>query len=348
VALARSLNYNPSALFSQLSAMADLIDATRLFRGKTVAVKLNLTGDANWWMLGLPPGRTYQVHPNLALATAAFLDHFGAKRIRFVEGTYQTRYTLDQYLLHAGWDLHPLSGLKAAVEFEDTRNLGEGTSYRTVKVPGGGSLFPAYELNHSYVDCDVFVSLAKLKNHITAGVTLGMKNVFGITPTALYSHHAHDENATSSRGAIIHSAAERPADGVPQELHPTAPHLESYRVPRCIVDLVASRPIDLTIIDGIETVSGGEGPWCEDTALQNPQVLIMGRNPVSTDAVAMAVMGYRPKAPRATGPFPGDNHLALAAAHGLGTIDLGQIQVVGLPLWQAIHPFHWEPDFRNT
>ena len=80
--------------------------------------------------------------------------------------------------------MNALEALKADVEYEDTRNLGKGKKYTEVKVPWGGSLFPAYHLNHSYVDCDVYVSLAKLKNHATAGVTLGIKNNFGITPTA--------------------------------------------------------------------------------------------------------------------------------------------------------------------
>jgi hypothetical protein len=29
-------------------------------------------------------------------------------------------------------------------------------------VPYGGYVFPAFDLNHSYEDCDVFVSLAKM------------------------------------------------------------------------------------------------------------------------------------------------------------------------------------------
>jgi len=37
----------------------------------------------------------------------------------------------------------------------------------------------------SYADTDVFVSLAKLKHHETTGVTLTMKNMFGITPSSL-------------------------------------------------------------------------------------------------------------------------------------------------------------------
>ena len=99
------------------------------------------------------------------------------------------------------------------MEFEDTRNLGQGRRYHEVKVPWGGSLFPAYHVNHSYVDCDVYVSLAKLKNHATAGVTLGMKNNFGVTPIALYGQHEPNEQSTSARVAIFHEGRERPADG---------------------------------------------------------------------------------------------------------------------------------------
>ena len=57
-------------------------------------------------------------------------------------------------------------------------------------MPGGGLVYPAYDLNHSYEDCDVFVSLAKLKEHYSAGVTLSMKNCFGITPCTIYGDAA--------------------------------------------------------------------------------------------------------------------------------------------------------------
>jgi uncharacterized protein (DUF362 family) len=233
------------------------------------------------------------------------------------------------------------------VEYEDTRNRGQGKRYHEVKVPWGGSLFPAYLLNHSYVDCDVYVSLAKLKNHVTAGVTLAMKNNFGITPIALYGHPEPNEQNTSNRETMFHKGTERPADGLPQEVDPKGPRRPSYRVPRHTVDAVGIRLIDLAILDGIETVSGGEGPWVE-LAAQKPGLLLAGRNPVCTDAVATAVMGYDPLAKSATGPFPGDNHLALAAALGLGTNDPKEIEVVGLPLKEARHPFRWEPRQRNT
>jgi hypothetical protein len=72
---------------------------------------------------------------------------------------------------------------------------------------------------------------------------------------------------------------------------------------RICVDLIAARPVDLAIIDGIESSVGGEGPWVKGFRYANPQVLLVGRNPVCTDAVATAVMGYNPRASRGELPF---------------------------------------------
>lgn len=347
VGLARCKSYAPQDVLRELTALMDRIGGLHdLVAGKTVAVKVNLVGNVRQDTLGKPAHRTYQVHPSVVLATAALLDRAGARRIRFLETTHQTE-PFEPYLLAAGWDLNALSALKTPVEFEDTRNLGQGKKYHRVKVPGGGSLFPAYDLNHSYVDCDVYVSLAKLKNHGTAGVTLGMKNNFGVTPIALYGQHEQDERSTSARVAMFHEGRIQPPDGLPREVAPDSPRRPPYRVPRHILDAVRIRPIDLVILDGIETVSGGEGPWLKGLAIQEPGLLLAGRNPVCTDSIATAVMGYDPMANRATGPFPGDNHLAMAASLGLGTNDPKQIEVVGLTLDQARHPFGWEPTDRD-
>lgn len=348
VAIARCKDYDPAAALRALETLMDGLGGIRdLVGGKAVAVKVNLVGDPSQEAVGKPARRSYQVHPAVVRATAALLDRAGARRIRFLESTHQDG-PFDQYLLRAGWDLDALTATKAPVEFEDTRNLGRGKKYHRVEVPGGGSLYPAYELNHSYVDCDVFVSLAKLKNHATAGLTLGMKNNFGITPIALYGQHEPDERSTSGRVAMFHEGRIRPADGLPQEVAPDSPRTPPYRVPRHIVDAVGIRPIDLVILDAVETMSGGEGPWISGLEAQEPGLLIAGRNPVCTDAVAAAVMGYDPTAAPGTGPFPGDNHLALAAALGLGTNDPSKIEVVGLPLDQARHPFGWEPRERSV
>ena len=217
VAIARGkAAYDREAVYAQLQSMMDQLGGlAKLVSGKTVAVKVNLTGNPAQPALGLPANRTYHVHPDVVLATATLLDRAGARRIRFLECTYQTG-PFEPYLKNAGWDLQSLSALKAAVEYEDTRNLGTGKQYHEVKVPWGGSLFPAYHLNHSYLDCDVFVSLAKLKNHALAGVTLGIKNNFGITPTALYSQHDKNERSTSARIRVFHTGEARPADGLPR------------------------------------------------------------------------------------------------------------------------------------
>src|SRR5581483_8682271 len=113
-----------------------------------------------------------------------------------------------------------------------------------------------------------------------------------------------------------------------------------YRVPRIVADLVTARPVHLAIIDGVESVAGGEGPWIKGLRLVQPGVLIAGTNPVCTDAVATAVMGYDPRADRGTAPFEKcDNTLKLAEALGAGTTDLKRSEVLGVPIEQALFPF---------
>lgn len=346
VGIARCRKYDPGAVLAELEGLMDKLGGLRpLVEGKTVAVKVNLVGNVRQDVHGKPASRTYQVHPAVVLAVARMLDNAGARRVRFLESTHQHE-AFEPYLKAAGWDLDALTATKIPVEFEDTRNLGKRKSYREIKVPWGGSLYPAYHINPAYHECDVYVSLAKLKNHFTAGVTLGMKNNFGVTPIALYGQAEHREDSTSSR-AMFHDGQDEPADGIPKELSRTTPRVPSYRVPRHILDSVGIRPIDLVIIDGIESTSGGEGPWVP-TKPQEPGLLIAGRNAVCADSIATAAMGYDPMAPRATGPFPGDNHLAMAAELGLGTNDPRQIEVVGLSVAEALHPYNWQPPKRDV
>jgi len=106
----------------------------------------------------------------------------GAKRVRFVEST-QSRSALDATLKLADWDVKSLETL-GKVELR-TLAISATAAATPSAVPTGGYMFSALDLNHSYADTDVMVSLAKLKNHITAGVTLSMKNLFGLTPNSL-------------------------------------------------------------------------------------------------------------------------------------------------------------------
>ena len=123
-------------------------------------------------------------------------------------------------------------------------------------------------------------------------------------------------------------------------MHPDSSREPGYRVPRIVADLVAAHPIHLAIIDGVESIAGGEGPWIKGIRKVKPGVLLAGLNPVSTDAVAAAVMGYNPRAVRGTAPFRTcDNTLLLAEAHGIGTTDLKRIEVRGLPIEQALYRY---------
>ena len=312
----------------------------KLVRNKTVTVKVNLTGTDFTRFLGKPVGETFMTHGATVSALLALLFDAGASRVRLVEST-QSQDDLKTTLGIAGWDVNALGAL-GKVEYENTRNLGYGKSYSTLPVPFGGYMFSSLELNHSYHDTDVMVSLAKLKRHITAGVTLSMKNLFGLTPNALYGSEAGSEKATDGR-MPLHDATGHENIKLPG-LKPDAPFKDPFsRVPHIVVDVCAARPIDLAIVDGISAMTGGEGPWCSQAAVikaTTPGVLIAGLNPVSTDAVATAVMGYEPRSPRGTKPFEYcDNHLLLAEQAGLGSADLARIDVRGMTIESARYPY---------
>jgi uncharacterized protein (DUF362 family) len=187
------------------------------------------------------------------------------------------------------------------------------------------------------------VSIAKLKDHDTAGITLSMKNCFGITPCTIYSSGAGvDEPSLTPRGGrdLFHAGMRQPSKIAPAENDPKSPREGGYRVPRVVADLVAARPIHLAIIDGIDTMVGGEGPWIRGSKHVRPGVLLMGTNCVTTDAVGAAVMGYDPMAVRGTPPFERcDSTLQLAEMHGVGTRDLKRIEVVGTSIADARFDF---------
>jgi uncharacterized protein (DUF362 family) len=108
-------------------------------------------------------------------------------------------------------------------------------------------------------------------------------------------------------------------------------------VPRIVADILAARPIHLGIIDGIATMNGAEGPWGGKGKAVHPGVLIVGTNPVCTDAVGAAVMGFDPMADRGVVPFERcDNTLRLAEELGVGTRDLKRIEVAGVPIKDAL------------
>lgn len=334
VALARCASYEED-LPALLRTMFDQVGgAERLVRNKTVTVKLNLTGSPGLRLQGRPLGVTHYTHPKTAAAMAHVLSEAGARRIRFVESGWALSGPLEEYLLESGWNLRLLKAAAPNIEFENTNNLGSGKQYVKFAVPSGGLVFPSYQLNHVYDKTDVFVSMAKLKNHATCGVTLSMKNIFGITPASIYGDDAGrdepNERPEKGRVDVCHLGKRSPATAAAGELDPKSSREPGYRMPRIVADLNAMRPIDIAFIDGIETISGGEGPWVSGVKMEKPGVLLLGTNAVCTDTVATAVMGYDPRATKGTPPFKDcDNMLLLAESLGVGSAQLSKIDVRG-------------------
>jgi len=337
VAIARCRSYDQE-MYRSLSRLMDQIGGIgRLVKGKTVALKLNLTGNP----IRYPerPDMPYRNHPATVLAVAQLLAQAGAQRIRIIESFFPASQEPALWARY-GLDLNAINNVGCKLEWENTQNMGLAKAYKRLKVPWGGYIFPAFDLNHSYTDCDVYVSMSKLKDHWVGGVTMALKNNFGNTPCSLYGGDCGEngnEDPRQERGPVCHNGTRTPAKGVPQERDASTPREAGFRVPRIVTDLVGARPIDLAIVDGIESVRGGEGVWIQGVQPIKPGLLLAGRNPVCTDAVCAAVMGYNPLAERGEKPFlRGDNLIRLAQAVGIGTGDLSRIELPGLKIKEAL------------
>jgi uncharacterized protein (DUF362 family) len=336
VAVIRCRSYQDDVT-GKLSTLLDQIGGVdKLVRGKTVALKLNLTGKPT--NFPVDPRLPYRTQPETVAAMVYLLGKAGARRVRILESFFPAEQDIGLWARY-GFDVNAINNIGPKVEWENVQNLGKGTKYVRLKVPWGGYMFPAYTVNHSFVDCDVYASLSKMKNHWIAGVTMSLKNNFGNTPCSLYGGDCGpdgNEHATEERGPVCHAGKLSPPKGIDHELHPDSPRDPGYRVPRVAVDQVGIRPIDLAVVDGVETVRGGEGAWIKGLDTMRPGVIFGGRNPICVDAVGMAIMGYDPRGDRGNAPFVrGDNSLKLAKAVGIGTTDLKRIEVAGLSIKEA-------------
>jgi uncharacterized protein (DUF362 family) len=160
-------------------------------------------------------------------------------------------------------------------------------------VPGGGQLFQAYPIPQSVAEADAVVSVQKMKNHLFAGVTLCLKNLFGLLPIQPHG---------------------RP--------RPYYHHL--VRLPYMLADLGKLFDPALNIIDGMVCQAGEE--WGAGDQPRICNTLLAGDQVIATDACGTVLMGHDPQADWLTPPFHRDRNALLAAAEGgFGTVDLSQI-----------------------
>lgn len=342
--------YDYAQIRSLLGTMLDEIGGVRpLVKQKFVTIKTNLVNSPVHTWGGLPVWLTTTTHPAVAMALGSLLVEYGARRVTFCDQLPYQDLSPEVFRQY-GYDLSEFNqAMDGRCRFANTRNRGDHSDYALVRVPEGGFLANAWEVNRTYADTDVLVSLTKLKSHISGGVTLGMKNLYGVPPSSLYGDDLvdePDESATGYRGKAMHNCVRKPFTSVDTFTGKSIEGDHGFNVPHFILDLNRAFPIELVVIDGISTIANGEGAWMGSRVeVCRPNLLIAGRNPVCTDAVAASLMGFHPDAPDEHQPFiNGVNYLRKARELGMGENRIDQLDVVGEPLSKA--RWHFPPTFR--
>jgi uncharacterized protein (DUF362 family) len=192
--------------------------------------------------------------------------------------------------------------------------------FARVTVPGGGLAHRSLLVREDLRAFDVVLNVAKMKTHVAAGVTLGLKNMFGMTPMnpvmgfTKGTFHGDVPEEELVRSTPPHQLAREYA-GQFLEGRPSG-HSDD-KLARSIVDHNLIFPSSLVVIDGVIGMEG-PGPWNGDPIRSN--VLVAGYDLVATDVVAARLMGF---APEMIPLF----HYAVQA--GLGELDFEGIELVG-------------------
>jgi uncharacterized protein (DUF362 family) len=225
-----------------------VVEGLRLFdlsaRGKSVLLKPNL--------VDLVPGKPVTTHPALLGAAAEAFLQLGAREVIVAEGPGHQRDT--EFVLQESGTKEVLRDL--GLRFVDLNRDDLVKVQLKTNYTGLEHLW----LPKTLLEADLIVSMPKVKTHHWAGVTLGMKNMFGIVPGMKYGW---PKNLLHWRG--IHES---------------------------IVDICSTIPIGLVIADGILAMEGN-GPLHGD--IRKLGSVVIGDDPVAADATIARVMGLRPE-----------------------------------------------------
>ncbi len=192
------------------------------------------------------------------------MSRAGARRIRLLESPWATADPVEEYILQANWEPATIfNSAPAASSSRTPTSWATPRSYTRMTVPMAAIMFPAFDLNHSYADCDVFVSIAKMKEHATAGITLSMKNCFGITPCTIYgAWRRHGRTLAAAQRRTHHRPCRQPPAVEERALGTASEFAARRHLPRSAHHRrsgVRAPASTWPIVDGIRTMTGGEG-----------------------------------------------------------------------------------------
>ena len=224
-----------------------LMEGIRLFdlnlRGKSVLLKPNL--------VEYIPGAEVNTNPRLVGAAASAFLALGAKSVLVGEGPGHQRDTV--LVLAEG-------GLQAELR---ERRIGfvdlNRDEIRKVPLQTPFTGLDCLWLPRTVLTSDFVVSMPKVKTHHWAGVTLSMKNLFGVMPGVAY--------------------------GWPKNI------LHWKGIDRSILDINAAVPAHFVIADGIVGMEGN-GPL--HGSPRNLGRIVLADDPVAADFVCTRLMGLNP------------------------------------------------------
>lgn len=243
VAIVACPDYDQQLLLSRLEEGWDLAEGPDV-RGRSVLIKPNLVDHI--------AGRPTTADVRLIQALVLLLRQRGARQITVADGP---PFRKDPTPIIEGIGL---GGVLADLNVPYV-DLNHDDILRQPVRREFMRLAQHFYLPRTFIEADVVISVPKMKTHHWAGVSLSLKNMFGVVPGVKY--------------------------GWPKNL------LHQNGVSGSIAALYASFPFDFAIVDGVVGMEG-DGPLFGDPVPSG--VLVMGRDGVAVDATGARLMGFDP------------------------------------------------------
>jgi len=258
----------------------------------TVVVKPNFT---------MGPTEHGITNPVVLEAVLRALSTRGVRHITIGEGAGAS-YTSGAFRAYNVYDMATRYGaqvLDLNVEPTVRRRVPEATGRRDVLLP------------RAVAEADVLVSVPTYKLWGANPVSLSLKNLFGLYPGRHYGYNKDSrESAPGSPGHYLD-------DEIGDELGIHQPTVDQ---PIAAINL--ARPSDLTVIDALEG-SNGKGDFVR------LDLLMVGKNALATDCVAMALGGF----------VPGEQGVVQVCSEaGIGPSSLDDIDILGESLESVRFP----------